>query len=36
MFATICKKADISDTVEELRGTFKTISTNEDLLRLLG
>ncbi|ARC84315.1 ftsX-like permease family protein [Clostridium argentinense CDC 2741] len=36
IFATISKKADISDTVEELRGIFKNISTNEDLLRLLG
>ncbi|WP_291580294.1 ABC transporter permease [Clostridium sp. UBA6640] len=36
MFATISKKADISDTVEELRGTFKNIETNEELLRLLG
>ncbi|WP_454054619.1 ABC transporter permease [Clostridium sp. Marseille-Q7071] len=36
IFATISKKADISDTVEELKSTFKNISTNEDLLRLLG
>lgn len=32
----ISKKADISDTVKELKGTFKNVGTNEDYIRLLG
>lgn len=36
MYITISKKADISDTVKELRKTFKKLNTNEDYIRLLG
>lgn len=33
---SISKKADISDTVKELKGTFKNVGTNEEYIRLLG
>jgi putative ABC transport system permease protein len=36
IFMSISKKADISDTVKELKGTFKNVGTNEEYIRLLG
>ncbi|WP_027623368.1 ABC transporter permease [Clostridium lundense] len=36
IYMTISKKADISDTIKELKKTFKKVGTNEDYIRLLG
>lgn len=36
MYITISKECDISDTIKELKNTFKNISSNEDVLRVLG
>ena len=36
IYATISEKADISDTISELKGKFKELKSNEDVLRLIG
>jgi len=36
IYATISEKADISDTIRDLKGKFKELESNEEVLRLLG
>lgn len=36
IYATISEKADISDTIRNLKGKFKELESNEEVLRLLG
>ncbi|AAO36344.1 ABC transporter permease [Clostridium tetani] len=36
IYATISEKADISDTISELKGNFKEFKSNEEVLRLMG